>query len=240
MGEVGRSAAGQQIDAVEIAERPDHREQGAGEIERSHRRPGDEAEFLPPARAVHIGRLEQIMRDRKPSGHQDQRPERQRFPDVNHNRHRQRQYRVVEPVRTVLGGELEDQLIDHAPFGIEHEAHRQDGRNRRHRPWQDEKHRQPFDPRAFLNKEARQKQRHHHFQVDADQQEKQSVERRAREHRVVVQRDVACRLARQPKSVADRIKHEGEKHEKIRRQQRERPHLGGRQSRRQRSARDRI
>ena len=148
VGEIGRPAAGQQIDAVEVAERPDHREQRAGQVQRLHRRPGDEAEFLPPAGAVDVGRLEQVLRDRKPSGHQDQGPERQRFPDVHADRHGQRHGRIVEPVRAVLAGELEDQLVDHAPFGIEHEAHRQDGRDRRHRPGQDEQHRQPFDPGA--------------------------------------------------------------------------------------------
>ncbi len=169
VGEVGRSAAGQEIDAVEVAERPDHREQRAGDVERLHRRPGDEAEFLPPGRAVDVGGLEQIVRDRKPSGDEDQGPERQRFPDVHADRHGERHRRIVQPVRAVIAGELEDQLVDHAPFGIEHEAHRQDGRDRRHRPGQDEQHRQPFDPAALLDEEAGQEQRDQHLDVDADQ-----------------------------------------------------------------------
>ena len=61
---------------------------------------------------------------------------------------RQRQRRIVEPVRAVGAGEAEDQRVDDAPLGIEHEAHRQDRRDRRHRPGQDEQQRQPLDPPA--------------------------------------------------------------------------------------------
>src|SRR4029453_14518920 len=46
-----------------------------------------EGEILPPARAGALGRLEQIVGDGETPGHQDQRPERQRFPDVDADRH---------------------------------------------------------------------------------------------------------------------------------------------------------
>ncbi|GCC47143.1 hypothetical protein chiPu_0031383, partial [Chiloscyllium punctatum] len=186
MGEVGRPAAGEQIDAVEVAERPDHREQRAGDVERLHRRPGDVAEFLPPIGAVDVGGLIQVVRDGEPPGQKDQRPERQRLPDVDADRHRQRDRRIVQPVWTVVAGEFEDQLVDHAPFRIEHEAYRENGRDRRHRPGQDEDHRQPPDPRPLLGEEAGQEQRDQHLDVDADDQEDQRVDRGAGEDRVMI------------------------------------------------------
>jgi len=46
-GEIGRSAAGQQVDAVEVAHREDHRKQGAGDVERADGGPGDVGEAMP-------------------------------------------------------------------------------------------------------------------------------------------------------------------------------------------------
>jgi hypothetical protein len=91
----------------------------------------------------------------------------------------------------------------------------------------------PFDPGALHDKEAGQKQRDHHFDVDADQQEDQRVDRGAREDRIVIERDITRRLPRQPQPVADRIDHEGEEHEDIGRQQHDAPDLRRRQPRRQ-------
>src|SRR5215211_4225283 len=54
-----------------------------------------------------------------------------------------------------------------------------------------------------------------------------SVLNAAREHRVMIQRDVTCGVPGQPKSVADRIDHESGEHEEVRRQQREAPYLRG-------------
>ena len=57
------------------------------EVERAHRRPGDEAELLPARGAVDARR----PRTARPGiasrpGDQDQRPERQRLPDVHQHR----------------------------------------------------------------------------------------------------------------------------------------------------------
>ena len=197
--EIGRAAAGQQVDAVEVADREDHREQGAGDVERADRRPGDEAEAMPGAGAVDRRRLVELARDGEPAGQQDQGPERQRLPDVHHHGKRQRQRRVVQPVRTVVAGQLEDQRVDHAPFGIEHEADRQDGRDRRHRPGQHEQHRQDLHPPALVGEEARQEERHHHLHVDRHDQEHQRVHHRAQEDRIfgrARRRDAGCAPAR--------------------------------------------
>ena len=51
--------------------------------------------------AVDRGGLVVLARDREPAGDQDQRPERQRLPDVHQHREAERQRRVVEPVRPV-------------------------------------------------------------------------------------------------------------------------------------------
>jgi hypothetical protein len=79
--------------------------------------------------------------------------------------------RVVQPVRPVGAAQPEDQRVDDAPLRVQHEAHRQDRRDRRHRPRQDEDQRQDLDPPALLDQEARQQQRDHHLQVDRDEDE---------------------------------------------------------------------
>ena len=71
----------------------------------------------------------------------------------------------------------EDERVDDAPLRIQHEPERQDRRDRRHRPRQDEQQRQPLDPRARLDEEARQHERDQHLDVDRDQQERERVER---------------------------------------------------------------
>ena len=73
--------------------------------------------------------------------------------------------------------------------------------------------------------EAGQEQRDQHLEIDADDQEDQRVDRGAREDRVVIERDIARRMARQPQAVADRVDHEGQEHEQIGRQQHDAPDL---------------
>src|SRR5882672_10345829 len=48
-----------------------------------------------------------------------------------------------------------------------------------------------------------------HFEVDADHQKDQRIDRGTREDRIVVERDIARRMPRQPQPVTDRIDHEG-------------------------------
>jgi hypothetical protein len=225
MGQVSRTAAGQQIDAVEVAHRPDHRQDRARQIQRAHRRPGDVAKLLPARGAIDRSRFVMLGRNGEPAGDQDQRPERQRLPDVDEHRDRQCQRRIVEPVGPVIAGEPEDQRVDESPFGIQHEADRQDRRNRRHRPRQDEQQRQPLDPRPLLNEKSRQQQRDDHLQVDADDHERQRVQNRACEDRIVEQLDVAVRMPREPQSVANGINHEHKKYDDVGRDEDESPFL---------------
>jgi hypothetical protein len=109
-----------------------------------------------------------------------------------------RELRVGEPVRPVDLEQAEQQRVDHAPLGIEHEADRVDGRDGRHRPGDDEDHRQPADPDSFVNEEAGQEQRQHELEVDRDQQEKDRIQDRGKEDGVLEQRAIAFRVARQP------------------------------------------
>ena len=128
----------------------------AGQIERLHRRPGDEAELLParwrrPRTPPHRDRPG--WRAGRRSGSASRTAATSRYGP----RWRSVSARVgiVEPVRAVLGGEPEDELVDDAPFGVEHEAEGQDRRDRRHRPGQDEQNREPADPAALMRRRSR-------------------------------------------------------------------------------------
>src|SRR5258708_8421834 len=70
--------------------------------------------------------------------------------------------------------------------------------------------------------------------MEADHQEDQRIPRRAREDRIVVQRDIARRMPRQPQPVTHRIDNERDEHEEIGCQQHDAPDLRRRQARRQR------
>ncbi len=138
--------------------------------------------------------------------------------------------RVVEPVGAVPAGEAEDQRIDEPPLRIEHEADRQDGRDRGYCPRQDEEQRQPFDPRARRHEEARKDQCYDHLEVDADDHERERVVDRAEEDRIVEQLLVTDRMTCEPQAIPDRVEHEDQENHDIRGEEDQPPFLPGRQT----------
>jgi len=99
-------------------------------VERANGRPGDVLELLPAGRAVDARRFVELLRmASRPAMRmsvQNAAPSK-----MSPHRHRHRQLRVGEPVRPVESGESEDELVHHAPLGVEHEADRENGRDRR-------------------------------------------------------------------------------------------------------------
>ena len=59
------------IDGVEVAEQEDRREQGADQVEVGEQREGDVDEPAQPGRAVDLGGVVDLLRDRHPAGQQD-------------------------------------------------------------------------------------------------------------------------------------------------------------------------
>ena len=120
-------------------------------------------------RAVDLGRLIKLLRDRHPAGEQDHGPERHVLPDVGDDDRAQRQpARGVEPARSVDVEKVPQHVVDQAPLGVQHPVDRDEGRQRRHRPGQHVDHQQALDPPALAHEEAGQQQREEHLHVDAD------------------------------------------------------------------------
>ena len=122
-------------------------------------------------------------------------------------------------------------MVDDPPLRIQHEAHRQNGRDRGHGPGNDEDQRQPLDPGPGIDEETGQHQRDEHFQVHGDANENRGIHQRPRKNRVFKQPHIAGRIAREPEPVGNRIQNERDENDQIGGNQEHAPGLPGRETR---------
>ena len=142
------------IRRVEVAEGEHGIEQDADEIQVRHQRIGHMREPAQAGGAIHRGRLVQFLRDRHPSGQQDDRPERHVLPDIGADVARQPHPVIIQIDRAVDAEQQLQQVVEHAPLAVHEPVDRYVGGQRRRRPRQDEDHEQRLDPPALAHEEA--------------------------------------------------------------------------------------
>ena len=182
---VGRSAAGHDVDQLEVGEGLDDREQHDHQRDRHEQRPGDVPEALPGAGAVDGGGLVELGTDGLQAGQQGDGEERHAAPDVDDDDRRHGEVGVAQPVDA--GGdeaELEQRPVEDAEGRIEHPL---PGEGREHRRDDERQQDEGADDRLALE-----------MPVEQDRQPQAERQLEHRRHARVPERVPHGRPARHP------------------------------------------